>query len=161
MPFMPRLPLCLALALALAAASLAALPARAQVACMNEVNAARAPVEKNGLAVKAAIEGKKPPDVICKSLRNFTAAEAKFIKYLEDNASWCAFPAEAIDQVKKGHAHSLKLQSQACKAAAAPRALPTGPGLADALGTSRAAVPDTSRPGRGIFDTLSGNPLQQ
>ena len=40
--------------------------------------------------------------------------------------------------MKQSHAHSLKLRGQACKVAAAPRALPTGPwsdtppGLADA-----------------------------
>ncbi len=151
----------LPLSLALAAMMAAALPARAQVPCMNEVTAVRAPVENSGKAVKAAIDGKKDPQEICNRLKIFTTAEAKFIKYLEDNASWCGFPPDAIAQVKQSHAHSLKLRGQACKVAAAPRALPTGPGLADALGSSRSAVPDTSKPGRGIFDTLSGSSLRQ
>ena len=128
---------------------------------MNEVNAARAPVETTGKAVKAAIDAKKGPDEICSRLKTFTAAEAKFIKYLEDNSSWCGFPPDAITQVKQSHAHSLKLRGQACKVAAAPRALPTGPGLADALGTNRpVAAPGGSKPS-GIFGTLSGNSLQQ
>jgi hypothetical protein len=149
------------LALALAAASATMLPAHAQVPCMNEVNAARGPVEKTGQAVKAAIDAKKGPDEICSRLKTFTAAEAKFIKYLEDNASWCAFPPQAIDQVKQSHTHSLKLRGQACKVAAAPRALPAGPGLADALGTNRpVAAPSSSKPS-GIFGTLSGSSLQR
>jgi hypothetical protein len=162
--FMPRFSsprTLLAVALVLPVMAAAPLSARAQVPCMNEVTAARAPVESSGKAVKAAIDGKKDPQEICNRLKTFTAAEAKFIKYLEDNASWCGFPPDALTQVKQSHAHSLRLRGQACKAAAAPRALPTGPGLADALGSSRAAVPDTSKPGRGIFDTLSGSSLRQ
>jgi hypothetical protein len=149
------------LALALAAASVTMLPAHAQVPCMNEVNAARGPVEKTGQAVKAAIDAKKGPEEICNRLKTFTAAEAKFIKYLEDNASWCGFPPDALTQVKQSHDHSLKLRGQACKVASAPRAIPSGPGLADALGTNRpVASPSSSKPS-GIFGTLSGNSLQR
>ncbi|MGE0752842.1 MAG: hypothetical protein AB7K64_19910 [Variibacter sp.] len=157
---MPRR-LYVSFALALAGLGAAALPAAAQMACMNEVNAARAPVEKTGIAVKAAIDGKKGAAEICNRLKNFTAAEAKFIKYLEDNASWCAFPAQAIDQVKQSHEHSMKLRGQACKAASAPQALPAGPGLADALGTSRAATPSSDSKPSPIFGTLSGNAIKQ
>jgi len=161
---MPRLLMShvpVAAALALASATWTVLPAHAQVPCMNEVNAARAPVETTGKAVKAAIDAKKGPEEICSRLKTFTAAEAKFIKYLEDNASWCGFPPDALNQVKQSHVHSLKLRGQACKVAAAPRALPAGPRLADALGTSRpVAAPSNSKPS-GIFGTLSGNSLQQ
>ena len=127
--------------------------------CMNELMPLRQAVEKDSLPVKAAFE-KKDRAQICNALKRFTVTEAKFVKYMEANASWCGIPAEIIAQARKGHAQSTKLRGQACAAgpAAAP-AIPAGPGLSEALGTSRAP---TGKPksGTGTFDTLTGPSLQ-
>jgi hypothetical protein len=121
----------------------------------------RQDVEKNGKAVKAAIDKKAERTEICSRLKTFTAAEAKFIKYLEANAGWCGIPAEAIQQVKAGHGNSTKLRDRACAAGptAGPRIAP-GPGLSDALGTNR-PPPSPAKKGAGTFDTLTGNTLKQ
>lgn len=129
-------------------------------ACMNEVMPMRAAVEKDGAAVKAAIDKKTDRSEICNSLKKFTASEAKFIKYMEENQSWCGIPPEFIGQLKKNHGHSVKLRGQACasgpaSAQARPQ-IPQGPGLSEALGTSRAASGAAPRTGTGTFDTLTG-----
>jgi hypothetical protein len=150
--------------IALFAALAATAPARAQMPpCANELMPLRQAVEKDGLAVKAAIEKKTDRAEVCNALKRFTAAEAKFIKFLQDNQGWCGIPQDAINQVKAGHAHSTKLRGQAC--AAGPvggrPGPPPGPGLSDALGTSRAPTPQTAKPGGGTYDTLMGSPFKQ
>lgn len=129
--------------------------------CANEFIPLRQDVEKGSMAVKAAIDAKAERSEICNRLKRFTAAEAKFIKYLETNAGWCGIPPEAIKQVKGGHSHSSKLRDQACAAgpAAGPRIAP-GPGLSEALGTNR-PPPDPTKKGAGTFDTLTGSTLKQ
>jgi hypothetical protein len=141
-----------------------ALSASAQAPpCVNEFMPLRAAVEKDGLAVKAAIERKADRSEICNSLKRFVATETKYMKFLEDNQSWCGIPPEALQQVKAGHGHTLKLRTQACAAgpAAAKAGPPPGPGLSEALGTSRGATPNNIKKGAGTFDTLTGSPFGQ
>ncbi len=151
-----------AAALASGFAWIGASSAHAQ-ACMNEIMPMRAAVEKDGGAVKAAIDKKTDRSEICNSLKRFTATEAKFIKYLDENQSWCGVPPDFVATLKKNHGHTLKLRGQACAvgpntAAAGPR-IPQGPGLSEALGTSRAASGAPPRSATGTFDTLSGPSL--
>ena len=140
--------------------------ARAQGApCQNEIMPLRQEVEKNGLSVKAAIDRKAPPPDICNQVKRFVSAEAKFVKYIEDNQAWCGIPPEIVTQVKAQHGTTLNLRQRACAAppagaAAARPAVPAGPGLSEALGTSGAVGGSTtSKPGRGTFDTLTGSAL--
>ena len=137
-------------------------PALAQMPpCANEFIPLREKVEKDSLAVKAAIERKDRAE-ICNSLKQFTASEAKFVKYMEANQGWCGIPAEAVQQLKQNHARSTKLRGQACAtgAAAGRPPIPAGPGLSDALGTSRAPT-GTTKSGTGTFDTLTGPSIRQ
>jgi hypothetical protein len=136
---------------------------RAQMACGNEIGPLRAAVEKEGLNVKAAIEAKDRTQ-ICESIKRFASTEAKFVKYIEDNSSWCGIPPDAVKQLKANHQHSLGLRGKACSAGAQgarPAGPPPGPGLSDALGTSRGPTPGQAKTGRGTFDTLTGNPFQR
>jgi hypothetical protein len=148
-----------ALTLALAAPGGAAL-AQAPP-CINDIMPLREQVEKDSKAVKAAIE-KKDRGEICSTLKRVTAAEAKFVKYMEENQAWCMIPPEVIPQLKKNQAHAIKLRGQACAAgpAAGAPAIPAGPGLSDALGTSRAPT-GKAKSGTGTFDTLTGPSIQQ
>lgn len=139
-------------------------PGRAQMMpCQNEIAPLRAAVEKAGLTVKAAVDKKVDRSEICNHIKTFAAAEAKFVKYLETNAAFCSVPPDAIQQVKAGHSHTLKLRTQACAAGGGPGRAgpPPGPGLSEALGTSRAATPTDSKSDRGTYNTLTGNPLQR
>jgi hypothetical protein len=51
----------------------------------------------------------------------------------------------------------VKIRTQVCNAAAAPR--PAAPSLSDALGGPVIATPENTKTGRGTFDTLTGNAL--
>jgi hypothetical protein len=130
--------------------------------CASEFVPLRDQVQKDSLRVKAAIE-KKDRAEICNELKRFVVIEAKFVKYMADNQSWCGIPADAVAQMTKNHQHTLKLRGQACNAAAAAGkpSVPAGPGLSDALGTSRAPTPSTIKPGYGALDTLTGTPFKQ
>jgi hypothetical protein len=50
------------------------------------------------------------------------------------------------------------MRKKVCAAAAAPQA-PAGPSLSDALGGPIIPTPQNVKPGRGTFDTLTGNVL--
>ena len=147
--------------------SLAILPtpafAQAQIPCATEIGPLRDAVEKDALAVKAAVDRKAERAVVCTQMKRFAASEAKFVKYLEANQSWCSVPAEAMKQVKANHANTLRMRGQACAAAppGARQGPPPGPGLSEALGTSRAPVVDDTKADRGTYNTLTGNPLQR
>ena len=134
--------------------------------CQTEIMPLRADVEKNGLSVKAAIERKAERPEVCNQVKRFATAEAKFVKYIEDNQSWCGIPPEIVMQVKTQHGNTLNLRQKACAAAPAGAAgrpaVPPGPGLSDALGTSGAIGSSTTgntKSGRGTFDTLTGSAL--
>ena len=149
------------LAAALFLVGIGAAPASAQQQppCFNEFMPLRAEAEKRGQAIQAASKRKAAPAEACPLFRQFEAAEAKLIKYAETNGTWCGIPAEAIKQMKAGHAQTLKVRARVCAAAAAPRR-PRGPSLGEALGTTTVPAPSTTRTGRGTFDTLTGgNPL--
>lgn len=138
--------------------------ARAQgMPCGNEIMPLRAAVEKQGLSVKAAIDRKADPIALCKELRQMTATEEKFVKYLKDNQTWCQIPPQAVEQVTASQTHTTKIRDQVCTVAAKgppQRQIPAGPGLSDALGTSRAPTPSTTKKGHGTFDTLTGSPFK-
>jgi hypothetical protein len=127
--------------------------------CANEFIPLREQVQKAGMAVKAAIDKKAERSEICNRLKYFTGTEAKFVKYLEANAGWCGIPGDAIQQVKASHVHSSKLRDQACAAGPAGPRIAPGPGLSDALGTSR--PPPETKKGLGTFETLSGSAFKQ
>ena len=87
--------------------------------------------------------------------KKFAASESKMTKFLETHQTACGVPPDAIKQVKAQHARTLQIRKQVCAAAPAPR----GPSLSDALGGP--ILPDAApnKPGRGTFDTLTGNAL--
>jgi hypothetical protein len=117
--------------------------------------------QKHGMAIQKANERKATVQEACKLFKNFLAAEAKFIKGLEDNVKTCGVPPDAIKGAKDGHAKAAQVGKQVCDAAAqGPR--PAGPSLSDALGAGL-AVPEGSKSsgGGGAFDTLSGNVLSR
>lgn len=124
---------------------------------MNEFMPLRAEAEKRGMAIQAATKRKAAREEVCTLFKRFAEAEAKYVKYAETNANWCGIPADAVNQMKTNHGQTLRIRSQVCSVAAAPR--PRGPTLGDALGTTP-VTPSTTRTGRGTFDTLTGgNPL--
>jgi len=157
-----RSTICLVLA-ALGAAAFGSPAFAQQPPCANEFLPLRQAVERDGAAVKSLADRKAPREQVCAQIKKFAVTEAKYLKFLSDNQTWCGIPAEAVKQVKEGHAHTLKLRTQVCSAApvqgrAGP---PPGPGLSEALGTARTFVPPSPKTARGTYDTLTGNPFQR
>jgi len=126
--------------------------------CVAEFGKLRDAAEKRAAAIRAASARKASPKEACGLFTAFTTAEAKMLKYAVDNAVWCGIPAQIIDTIKKGHAHSDEMRTKVCRIAAAAPVAPRGPTLSDALS---APITDSSniRTGRGTFDTLTGTPL--
>lgn len=125
--------------------------------CFKEFLPLRQEAEKRAGAIKAGVDRKVERPVLCKLFTRFVEAEAKYLKFMSDNQTWCGIPKEAVAQVKAGHVRSVKTKNQVCAAAAAPA--PRGPSLSDAMGTNR--FPDANNTtGSGTFGTLSGSALK-
>ena len=128
--------------------------------CYNEFQPLKAEAEKRGLAIKAATEGRKEKasrEEVCALLKRYSEAEARIVNFIKANASSCGIPAEAEAQMKANHGRTLKSVTQVCSAAGPAR--PTGPGLSEALGTTRSNTLDPLAPNNGTLDTLTGNAL--
>lgn len=133
--------------------------------CENQFLAHRGELEKRGKALQAAGKAKAPAAEICKLLRNYTSAEAKFIGFLKEKQASCAIPEQVLSQTGESHTKALAMRDQVCKVAATPQAPPPPPpsqGLSGALGTpGYGGAPPPTGGGTGVFDTLTGNVLQR
>jgi hypothetical protein len=132
-------------------------------ACMNGFIPLREDAEKKGKLIKAAGDKHEGPDVACKLIGNYSAAELKMIKYVESNAAKCGIPAQVADQLKAGHKNTEAMQTKVCGIAQQMQNRgPAGPTLSEVLGSSGSAPEATpTRKGGSTFDTLNGNVLQR
>jgi hypothetical protein len=121
--------------------------------------AMREDVEKSAMAIKAANDRKASREEACPLFKIFASREAKMLKFLETNRVACGVPPQVITQVKASHSNTIRIRNQVCSAA--PSGPPPGPSLSDALGGPIIADDTTVKPGRGTFDTLTGNALQR
>ncbi len=115
----------------------------------------RQAAERDASAIRAASERKASREEVCPLFKRFAVSEAKVIKFMETNRTLCGVPPNAITQVKNNHAQTIKIRNVVCSAAPAAPAAPT---LSDALG-SPITPTEPPKPGRGTFDTLTGNVL--
>jgi hypothetical protein len=133
----------------------------AQQECIVPFTALRAEVEKRGMAAKAGGEKRVAREEMCKLVTLYSAAEVKWVKFAETNASKCGIPKEIITQLKAVHAKTAEGQKNLCSAgpAGGPAAAPT---LSDALGTATLPTREAEKrkPG-GTLDTLTGPALGQ
>ncbi len=130
--------------------------------CGGEFMPLRADAEKKAAAIKAAAATKQQP-AVCAAFRNFAAAEAKVIKYVEEHGAECRIPPDAAKMLKTNHAKTLEIRTKVCDTASNPQ--PRMPSLSDALGTSRVpTAPQENTLGKrsgSTFDTLTGNSLNR
>jgi hypothetical protein len=92
---------------------------------------------------------------MCAAVQNFTAAEEKVVKFLDDNKSACGVPDQAVAQAKAMHVNTMKFRDTVCAEGPKPKA----PTLSDAIGTTPLDTSTNTKTGRGTLDTLTGNPL--
>ena len=114
----------------------------------------RTQAEKDAAAIKAAGERKATREEVCPLFKKFAVSEGKMVKFLKDHQTQCGVPPDAIKQSGFNHNKTIQVRNTVCSAGPAPAA----PRLGDAFSTP--LMPDT-KPGRGTFDTLTGNPLQR
>ncbi len=132
--------------------------AEAQRLCMTFPQI-REDVEKAGGMIKAAGERKASREEVCPLFKNFAAKEGKMLAFLETNQKVCGVPPKIIAQMKIGHGRTMKIRDTVCSSAPVAGAAPT---LSDALGGPIIADDNSAKlPGRGTFDTLTGNALQR
>ncbi len=121
----------------------------------------REDVEKGAAAIKAAGDRKATREQVCPLFKSFAAKEAKMVKFLETNRVLCGVPANVIPQVKGNHAKTIQIRNPVCSAGPVGGGAPAAPTLSDALGGPIIADDNNVKPGRGTFDTLTGNALQR
>jgi hypothetical protein len=83
--------------------------------CFKDFAPIRAETEKRANAIKAAMQKKLPRGEICGLFKQFTAAEAKLVRFILNNAQSCGIPPEAGRTVEANHARSLRSQKQVCE----------------------------------------------
>ena len=135
-------------------------PSEAQKVCLT-FPALREDVEKGAATIKAASERKASREEVCPLFKTFAAKEGKMIAFLETNQKLCGVPPKIIVQVKTNHASTVRIRNAVCSAGPMP-GVARGPTLSDALGGPIIADDASAKlPGRGTFDTLTGNALQK
>jgi hypothetical protein len=117
-------------------------------------------MEKTATLIKAASDRKAQREEVCPLFKSIVIKEDKMLKFLIANQKLCGVPATAIAQVKANHANTTRIRNVVCSAGpAGPSQAPT---LSDALGGPVIADDESAKkPGRGTFDTLTGNALQR
>jgi hypothetical protein len=133
--------------------------------CQDDFVSMRGEVEKHGKALQDAGKRKATAPEVCGRLKNFTGAEARMIKYMQDRQQACGFPDELINRAKDGHVKAVEMRTKVCQVAANPQQAPApvpSQGLSGALGGSNIGGPPSGPAGgSGVFDTLTGNVLRQ
>jgi hypothetical protein len=132
-------------------------PSEEQKVCLT-FPSIRDDVEKGAAGIRSAGERKAAREEVCPLFKSFAVKEAKLVKFLETNQKLCGVPPNVITQVKQNHAKTIQIRNTVCSAAPAAAA---GPSLSDALGGPIIADDTSTRSGRGVFDTLTGNALQR
>jgi hypothetical protein len=135
-----------------------------QVNCVPDFMALRGEAETRGKALQAAGQRKAQPAELCPLFRRFAEAEAKVVRFMEQNQAWCQIPPQATQTAKQGHARTIEMRNKICQIASAPVAPPQSPsaGLSGALGPIPfGGAPAPTPGGSGVFDTLTGNVLQR
>lgn len=104
---------------------------------------------------------KHRPKELCSRVSSYAASESKMLNLFTTKAQTCGIPPDAA-QGLKSMAKTADLRTRICSAANNPGPGPQSPsaGLSGVLNQNAGAVPEAPT-GGGIFDTLSGNVLQQ
>ncbi len=153
-------------AMVLSAAFVAsALTSSAFADCQSDATAARSDLEAKGKALQAASKRKAPPQELCGLFRAYTAAEAKWVKFLTENKDWCQIPPQFAEQARAGSRKTADMRDKVCQAAASgagasgPAKPPAQSSISSALGITTGYTVGNSD-NKGVFGTLNGSALK-
>ena len=129
-----------------------------QQECLQKFTELRQDVEKHAMAAKGGADKKVSREEMCKLVTTYSGAEAKWLKFVDDNMTKCGIPKEAAEQIRGVHLRTADARKKLCAPgpAAGPQAPPS---LSEALGTTKLPSQETEKrkPGGGTLDTLTGN----
>jgi len=130
--------------------------------CQAEFNKLRDDIQGKGQALQAAGKRKSTAKELCARVVSYSKAESNMLNFFAKRAQECGIPASAAEGLKKSQVKTAELRTKICSAANNPGPAPQSPsaGLSGAINPGTGAVPEAPT-GGGIFDTLSGNVLQQ
>jgi hypothetical protein len=130
--------------------------------CQAEFTKLRDDIQNKGKSLQEAGKRKVPAKELCARIVSYSNAETNMLNFLTKRAQECGVPPEAADSLKKNRGKTAELRTKICSAANNPGPAPQSPsaGLSGAISPSAGVVPEAPT-GGGIFDTLSGNILQQ
>ncbi len=130
--------------------------------CQAEFNKLRDDIQNKGKALQEAGKRKATAKELCARIVSYSNAEQKMLSFFNKRAQECGIPAEAGDGLKKSQTKTAELRTRVCSAANNSGPAPQSPsaGLSGAISPGTGVVPEAPS-GGGIFDTLSGNVLQQ
>ncbi len=134
--------------------------------CQAEFNVLRDDIQNKGKALQDAGKRKANPKELCARITGYANAETKMLNFFTKRGQECGVPGDAADGLRKSRTKTAELRTKICSAANNPNPGPgPGPaspsaGLSGAINPNAGALPETPT-GGGIFDTLSGNVLQQ
>jgi len=126
--------------------------------CMAQFVPLRQEAEKRAAAIKAGAEHKAAREQLCTLFKSFSEAEAKVVNFLVANQTNCGIPAKAVTESSANHRKTQVTAQKICSGEGI-EGKPRGTGLGEALGVRAVPTPETTKSGRGIFDTLSGTAL--
>jgi hypothetical protein len=130
--------------------------------CQADFNKLRDDIQNKGKALQDAGKRKATAKELCARIVSYMNAEQKMLGFFSKRGQECGVPPEAADGLKKSQAKTAELRTRVCSAANNPGPAPQSPsaGLSGAISPGTGVVPEVPS-GGGIFDTLSGNVLQQ
>lgn len=130
--------------------------------CQADFTKLRDTLQARGKALQEAGKRKATAKELCSRIVGYANAEASMLNFLTKRAQECGVPAEAAEGLKKSQVKTAELRTKVCSAANNPGPAPQSPstGLSGAISPNTGTIPETPL-GGGIFDTLSGNILQQ
>jgi Skp family chaperone for outer membrane proteins len=132
--------------------------------CQAEFEGIRSELQNRGKSLQDAGKRKATAKELCSRINGYAASESKMLRFLTGKAQECGIPPEAAAGLQKSQVKTAELRTKICNAANNPQQqqTPSSPstGLSGAINQNTGVVPETPL-GGGIFDTLSGNVLQQ
>jgi len=130
--------------------------------CQTEFESIRNELQNRGQALQAAGKRKATPKELCSRINSYAASESRMLNFFTNKAQACGIPPDAAQGLKKNMVKTADLRTRICSAANNPGPAQQSPsaGLSGVLNQNAGSVPEAPT-GGGIFDTLSGNVLQQ
>jgi hypothetical protein len=83
-------------------------------------------IHRHGQAIQQANKRRASVQEACSLFRKFLAAEASYVKRIEESGPTCGIPSDYLKQIREGHAKASEIGKDVCVAAAQKERFPPG-----------------------------------